>query len=302
MSVSTNTIICFGEVLWDVLPTGKLAGGAPMNVAYHLNNFGWQTQVISRIGWDDLGRELLGFLQQKGVGTDMLQIDGLLPTGTVAVSLDKNGSPAYEIVAPVAWDNIQMTAKQAEVISQSAAFVYGSLSTRQPQTYRSLQQLLPLATLRVLDINLRAPFYNQNRITALLQSADIVKLNDEELDLLTDWYKLSTTMNAAMEQIAERFKLQQLIVTRGADGAIALTEEGFTEQTGFPITVKDTIGSGDSFLAAYLYTYLKGKSSTESLEFAAATGAYVATCAGANPSMTSTTIQDFIKRQRAVTK
>jgi fructokinase len=156
------TLICFGEVLWDVLPTGKIAGGAPMNVAYHANNLGFSTKMISRVGTDALGRELLDFLDEKGVSTQFVQADLLLPTGIVNVTLNSSGSPDYEIVYPSAWDNIQPDSVMIDTIKETDVFVFGSLACRSEQTKQTLFDLLDGAMLRVLDANLRRPFFSKD--------------------------------------------------------------------------------------------------------------------------------------------
>ncbi|NJL74208.1 MAG: carbohydrate kinase [Saprospiraceae bacterium] len=175
------TVVCFGEVLWDMLPTGKVAGGAPMNVAYHLNNLGVESLMISQVGADDLGKELLAFLQTKGLTIDFIQVVNEHPTSTVQVKLNESGSPTYTIVENVAWDAIDFDAANYSTIESADALVYGSLAARKEQTRNTLLALLKLAKLKVLDLNLRKPFYSFELLQPLLYAADIVKLSDEEL-------------------------------------------------------------------------------------------------------------------------
>lgn len=288
------TIVCFGEVLWDLLPGGKVAGGAPMNVAFHANQFGMQSKMISSIGDDDLGKELKRFLENKGVSTDFIQTDASLPTGVVNVVLDAGGSPSYEIVSPVAWDNIHPDDKVKDMAREADALAFGSLACRTEQNKRTLFEYLEAAKARVFDVNLRKPFYSQQLIESLLDKADIVKMNDEELALIAGWSGAGGDEKAQLEFLKNKFGLRLLILTRGKDGAACLDETGFYEHPGFPVTVRDTIGSGDSFLAAFLSKYLMGKGIQECLVFAGAVGAMVATRAGGTPEIKPEEVRAFI--------
>ncbi|MCB0588140.1 MAG: carbohydrate kinase [Phaeodactylibacter sp.] len=292
--MSKPTIICFGEVLWDVLPDKRVAGGAPMNVAFHINQLGMRSKMISSVGDDDLGRELIGFLEAKGVSTGLVQTDPTLPTGVVNVMLDEGGSPSYEIVSPVAWDNIRPDDKAREAVKVADALVFGSLACRTEQNRSTLFGYLELAPLRVLDVNLRAPFYSQPLIESLLARADIVKMNDEELVLIAGWQGADGEESAQLEAIRKKFAIDLLILTRGKDGAACLDGSGFSEHPGFPVKVQDTIGSGDSFLASFLSKHLAGESPLECLAFAGAVGALVATRAGGTPELTEAEILSFI--------
>ncbi len=286
----TPTIICFGEILWDVLPTSKQPGGAPMNVAADLRNFGLNAQLISRVGSDDLGRELLDFLTQKNIPTELVQTGQSHLTGVAKANLSDSNEVTYKIVQPVAWDYIQLEPGMIEAVQQSDLFVYGSLAARSPQTHETLRELLAVAPRKVFDVNLRAPHYDQTTVDELLHQADIAKLNEHELLELSGWYGHETDMHRAMQQLRDRYSLDVLCVTLGGDGAILLDATGFVQQAGFSVEVEDTIGSGDAFLAAFLYKTLQGSPAQNALEFACATGAYVATQRGATPSFTETTI------------
>lgn len=293
--MSKPTIICFGEVLWDVLPDKRIAGGAPMNVAFHVNQFGMQSKMISCVGDDELGKELLRFLEDKGVSTSLIQTDPTFPTGTVNVILDNGGSPSYEIVNPVAWDYIRADDKAKDAVKAADALVFGSLACRTERNKRTLFEYLELAPIRVLDVNLRAPFYSQPLIESLLARADIVKMNDEELALIGGWQRAEGGERAQLEAIQKKFKIDVLILTRGKNGAACLDGEGFYEHPGFPVKVQDTIGSGDSFLASFLSKHLSGQSPAECLAFAGAVGALVATRAGGTPEITADDIQAIME-------
>lgn len=287
-------ILCFGEVLWDLLPSGKKAGGAPMNVAYHVNNLGMRALMISRVGNDALGAELREFLESKGVATAFLQTDSEYPTGVVNVSLDGNGIPSYEIVQPAAWDYIAVNAPMLEAAGVADAMVFGSLACRNERSRETLLELIERARMRVFDVNLRSPFYTPELLEGLLPKADTVKVNDIELDILCDWYGIRGEANEKMQYLRDKFGLKRLIVTMGEKGAACLSAEGLFHTPGLSIQVQDTIGSGDAFLAGFLSRSLAGQSDEECLRFANAMGALVATKAGGTPQVSGEEIQAFI--------
>lgn len=290
--MTTPTIICFGEVLWDLLPTGKIAGGAPMNVAFHLNNFGLNAKMLSRAGADELGNELLQFLSKKGINTKFVQQDSSCPTGTVVVTLDEYGSPSYEITQSVAWDYIEFLPEQKSEIEQADAFVYGSLAARNNRSRESLLQLLDVAGLKVFDVNLRTPFYSKDLLVTLLQQATIVKMNDEELELIGGWFYGEKSDVELVKLLKSQFDIDILIVTKGAKGAFLLDSTNEMIQVkAKKVTVKDTIGSGDSFLAGFLAQYLNKKDLHACLTFAAKTGALVATKKGGTPKINSAMVE-----------
>ncbi|GAB2534647.1 carbohydrate kinase family protein [Spirosoma aerophilum] len=283
-------ITCFGEILWDVLPTSKQPGGAPMNVAADLRNFGVNAQLISRVGTDELGSELLEFLGQIGLPLDLVQIGQTHLTGVAKANISDLNEVTYKIVQPVAWDYIQLESALLDTVRQSEFFVYGSLAARSPQTHETLLALLEIAPRKVFDVNLRAPHFTRATVEELLSKADIVKLNEHELVELSSWYGEENDLHRAMYQLRSQYKLDKLIVTLGEHGAVLLDRAGLHSQVGFPVEVADTIGSGDAFLAAFLYKTLKGETPQKTLEFACATGAYVAGQRGATPSFNEATI------------
>jgi|UPI000591B494 fructokinase len=287
------TIICFGEVLWDLLPGGAVAGGAPMNVAFHVNQLGMKATMISKVGADQPGQDIVALLEEQGVGVRCIQTDYTFPTGSVHVTFDAVGSPSYDIVRPVAWDYIHPTNQAKDSIRQSDALVFGSLACRSNRNRKTLLEYAALAPIRVFDINLRAPFYSEFLISELLAVADIVKMNDDELNMLANWYGLPLEEQASLEALRERFRCEAIILTKGKDGAACLDEHGYHHHPGFPVIVKDTVGAGDSFLAAFLSQLLCGKTGARSLAFAGAVGAYVATQQGGTPIFTISDIKQF---------
>ena len=261
-----------------------------MNVAADLRNFGLNAQLISRVGSDDLGRELLDFLAQKGIPTELIQTGQTHLTGVAKANVSDSNEVTYKILQPVAWDYIQLEPGLLEAVKQSDLFVYGSLAARSPQTHETLLALLAVAPRKVFDVNLRAPHYDRATVETLLHQADIAKLNEHELIELSGWYGHENDLNRAMQQLRERYTLDKLCITLGEKGATLLDEQGFTSQAGFPVDVADTIGSGDAFLAAFLYKMLQSETPQKTLEFACATGAYVASKSGATPSFTEAMI------------
>lgn len=264
-----------------------------MNVAADLRNFGVNAQLISRVGSDELGKELLQFLAQKGIPTELVQTGQSHLTGVAKANLSDSNEVTYKIVQPVAWDYIQAELHLTKAVEASDFFVYGSLAARSPQTRQTLLALLDVAQQKVFDVNLRAPHYERDLVEELLHRANMVKLNEHELAELAGWYAEPGELRPTMQQLRERYNLKTLCVTLGEKGAALLDETGFVQQPGFPVTVADTIGSGDAFLAAYLYKTIRGESARNALAFACATGAYVATRPGATPLFTEEKIQSF---------
>lgn len=295
--ISTKSIICFGEVLWDMLPTGKVAGGAPMNVAYHAKQFGMDAQMISAVGNDDLGKELVSFLQQKEIPTNFIHTNYTFDTSTVQVMLNEKGGASYEIVEPVAWDFLFVDEDRQQVVSNADFLLFGSLICRSETNLKTLLSLIEKAQKVVFDVNLRPPFYSQVLIETLLQKADIVKMNDEELEIILNWYGIKGNLTNQMTLVMEKFSIETLVITQGKDGAFCMHDGVLYTKESFPVRVKDTVGSGDSFLAAFLYKMSIGTSWQSCLEFACATGAFVATQAGGTPTINEALVLDFMPKK-----
>jgi fructokinase len=289
-------ICCFGEVLWDVLPSGRLPGGAPMNVATHLKNLNINSAVISRVGNDDLGAEIKKFLIENKCTTDWLQTDEVYPTGVVQVKLSKKMDATYTIVHPSAWDFISLSAELFNLVKNSSAFVFGTLACRDSKSYTTLFALLSTARFKVYDVNLRYPYFSEELVELLFQEADIVKMNDSELDIIASWYKVQLKdSEEKMIFLKDKFALQTVIVTKGEEGAMLLDNSGCYHHKGFSTVVADTIGCGDAFLAGFLKCRFENKSSAESLNFACALGALVASHSGANPHISLSDIVSLCK-------
>ena len=280
------SIACFGEMLWDVLPTGKQPGGAPLNVAVHLHNFGLDAAIISRVGHDDLGAELLAFVESKGISTHYVQRGETHLTGVVKANVSDSMEVTYQIVKPVAWDFIQCDVALSQLVETAEAFVFGSLASRHSPSRETLYRLLQQAPLKVFDVNLRPPHYSRDVVTYLLRQADVVKLNHHELEEIMGWFGASPDEETALRWLAERFQLQAVCVTKGADGAALWTGQQLYRSAGIAVQVQDTIGSGDAFLAALLRGWLAGQPPADYLAFACAAGSLVASYQGATPAIT----------------
>ena len=298
MSERTKYAVCYGEVLWDNLPGGKKPGGAPMNVAYHLKKCGINSYLISRIGNDQNGEELKRVLQGLDINDNYCQVDETQPTSLVEVVISPENEVSYDIVYPAAWDFIAFEEQLKPLVANADAFVYGSLSGRNNVTRETLSQLLDLSTFNVFDVNLRAPFYEEAYITFLLEKTNLLKLNLQELNLLAGWSQESYNKESdKVKFLQEKFAIKEIIVTKGSAGASYYDETTQLHHDAYPIQVKDTIGSGDSFLAAFLSKKLNGEPDT--LKFASAVAAFVTTQPGACPPYTILDIQQFLSNIQA---
>lgn len=296
--MTTESIVCFGEILWDILPAGAVPGGAPMNVAYHLKKLGLNPGIITRVGIDERGKQLVDLLNSNGINTDHIQLDYDVPTGIVnATPVD--GEMQYDIVAPAAWDFIAMDDDTTTLVQQASHFIFGSLATRNKVSSNTLFELIESAQRKVLDINLRAPHYNRIIVENLLHKADMVKMNIHELELITGWFAKYKKVTDRMLVIQERFHIPDLIVTMGAHGAIANINGQVYHHPGYVVNVADTIGSGDSFLAAFLTRQINGADTADALTFASALGALVASKTGGWPSYNIDEIQKLAATQTA---
>jgi fructokinase len=290
-------IFCFGELLWDLLPAGKQAGGAPMNVAYHLHRLGLEAFPITAVGKDELGNELLDFVKSKRIPLDYIQ-QNAQPTGKVSVQLNDRNEASYTIHAPAAWDFIELTKDQMAAI-QAGEYIllFGSLACRNSINRNTLERLAAHAGLRICDINLRVPFYNKELVERLFTLSDWIKINHEELELITSWYRrdLDTEQKRAYFILQQFAEVDLIVVTRGASGAAYYDRESEYNHPGYQVTVADTIGSGDSFLAMFIAKALQGHEPKECLQYACAMGSTVATYAGATPEFDiDTSIQVLI--------
>ncbi|MGM8361647.1 carbohydrate kinase family protein [Flavobacterium sp. ARAG 55.4] len=287
--------VCFGEVLWDVFPTHKKIGGAPLNVALRLNSFGIQTTMISRVGVDENGSDIKEFIQDHQSDTQFIQEGADYKTGVVNVMINEKGNASYDIMYPSAWDKIQLTDEMMELVSKADAFVFGSLICRDEVSRKTLYALLDVAKYKILDANLRAPYYTTEVLIELMSKADFIKLNDDELREISR--ELDSPYNSFEQNIkfiAEKTKARHICVTKGEFGAVLYYDVKFYYNSGYFIKVVDTVGAGDSFLASLTMKLLKGKSPQKALNYACAVGALVAGQEGANPEISDVEIRKFM--------
>lgn len=281
---SKKNIFCFGEVLWDVFPEGKQIGGAPLNVALRLLSYGYSPKVISAVGQDALGEEIIDYFNRTGLSTDFIQKDKTHPTGEVKVAIDAAGVATYDIITPVAWDNIVFEKETAEAFNQCHLFLYGSLALRNKASRKTLHSLLKKVEFKVFDVNLRPPFYSYTHVVDLMIESDFIKFNAEELTEICDYLGCSApSIEGKIKFICATTRTQQVCVTLGANGAILFMHGNFYTQNAFYVEVQDTVGAGDSFLATLLDGILQKESPEKVLQRACAVGALVSSKTGANP-------------------
>ncbi|MBT8254022.1 MAG: carbohydrate kinase [Bacteroidia bacterium] len=291
----SSKIVCFGEILWDVFPDHQKIGGAPLNVALRLNSFGNDLAIISSIGKDELGMLLLDFIKDSGLDYKYIQESEAFGTGEVQVSLDAKGSASYEIIFPTAWDNINLTNNNKELVKNASAFVFGSLVARSENSRNTLYSLLEIAPYKIFDINLRPPHYEQAVLEYLMQEADFIKFNDDEL------FEIAAKMGSpfhSIEQnihyISKQTQTDRICVTKGRHGAVLLYDGKLYYNSGYLIKVVDTVGAGDSFLGTLTHYLLNGEDPQKAVDYACAVGALVAQSEGANPEILMTEIEKFV--------
>ena len=290
-----HKVVCFGEVLWDILPSGAVPGGAPMNVAYHLHKQQKNPALITSIGIDEKGEQLVKIFSDYGICTDFFQVDYEHETGKVFAEPNEHNEVVYEIVKPVAWDYIKWEDDFENLVSNANYFVFGSLASRNNVSKKTLFQLLEYAENKVLDINLRAPHFNRRIVEELLSKADFLKLNLAELELITGWFSKHTSIEDRVRSITDKFKIQNMVVTMGGDGAVLYYNGNEYVQKGYKVDVVDTVGSGDAFLAGLLARLLDNASPVNALEFASGLGAFIAMQKGACPVYNVDEIYNLLK-------
>ncbi len=288
-------LICFGELLWDLLPSGKVIGGAPFNIVNRAGALGLQAKVISSIGQDALGDELLSAVQKLGCDINYIQNHADLPTSTVIIEVNQNGEPFYNIIYPVAWDDIVLTPPLIGLLHSARAMVYSSLGLRDPRSREVLFSLLPHSRLKICDVNLRQGHYEKETIMKMLESADILRMNEAELNQISLWLNIDDlTPEDQVKHIFYLYRYQEIIVTLGGKGAMAYDGNELIVQQPFSIGVKDTVGAGDAFLSAYIQKRLSQKGIREALRFGCALGALTASKHGGTPDIQNSEIEKLL--------
>ncbi len=292
-------VVGMGEALWDCLPEGRKLGGAPANFAYHVSQFGLESCVVSAVGADLLGREIVDIFTEKRLPWNIPTVD--YPTGTVQVTLDCNGIPQYNIKENVAWDNIPFTPALAELAKDTTAVCWGSLAQRNEVSRNTINKFIDSMpqsedVLKVFDINLRQGFYTKEIIEQSFSKCNILKINDEELvaisrlfgpveeqdDKLVDLQSID--FQTKCKALLSKYNLKMLILTCGVNGSYVFTPDGEVSFQGTPkVEVADTVGAGDSFTATFVASLLLGKTVKEAHERAVKVSAFVCTQNGAMP-------------------
>lgn len=282
-----DMVVGMGEALWDVLPEGKKIGGAPANFAYHVSQFGLPSCVVSAVGDDALGREIVENFTSKGLNQLIAEVP--YPTGTVQVEIDQAGIPQYDIKENVAWDNIPYTDQLESLAKRTKAVCFGSLAQRNVVSRETINRFLDAIpqtddSLVVFDVNLRQGFYNKEILCNSMSRCNILKINDEELVTVSRMFGYpGIDLQDKCWILLGKYNLKMLILTCGINGSYVFTPGNVSFQPTPKVEVADTVGAGDSFTAAFISSILKGRSVQEAHSRAVRTSAYVCTKKGAMP-------------------
>ncbi len=282
-----DVVVGMGEALWDVLPEGKKIGGAPANFAYHVSQFGLDSVVVSAVGDDALGTEIIENFNQKGLRHLIETVP--YPTGTVQVEIDQAGIPQYEIKENVAWDNIPYTARLENLAERTRAVCFGSLAQRNVVSRNTINRFLDAipqddSRLIVFDVNLRQGFFNKEILCNSMTRCNILKINDEELVTVSRMFGYpGIDLQDKCWILLGKYNLKMLILTCGINGSYVFTPGNVSFQPTPKVEVADTVGAGDSFTAAFISSILKGLPVAEAHRRAVDTSAYVCTRQGAMP-------------------
>ena len=295
MESERKYVVGIGEALWDVLPEGKKIGGAPANFAYHVSQFGLESRVVSAVGDDALGEEILTNFREKNLQCMVPKV--AFPTGTVQVTVDAAGVPCYDIMQGVAWDNIPFTEELAKLAGQTCAVCFGSLAQRSEVSHNTIQSFLDAMSdgdgiYRIFDINLRQDFYNREILCESLEKCNVLKINDEELSIVGRMFGYTgQDMRETCMKLLEDYGLKMLILTCGVAGSHVFTRDSVSFRETPKVSVADTVGAGDSFTGAFIAALLKGKTVEDAHGLAVDVSAYVCTQSGAMPVLPASLVR-----------
>ncbi len=291
-------MIGLGEVLWDILPTGRVLGGAPANFAYLTNVLGDQGIVASRIGNDDFGREASRRMQDLGLDTSYLQTDDHHETGIATVTIDGSGQPNFTIKEPASWDFLEWTKAWEELSARADVICFGSLAQRSLTSANTIDRFLrnaPAKTLRICDVNLRQSFYNKDVLGKSFEYADIVKLNEQELIQVSFLFELGVgTPEILAQRLLKCCDLKLVCMTRADRGSLLVSPEQTVEHGGFQVKVADAVGAGDAFTACLAHHYVRGNPLQQISEAANRFASWVATQRGATPTIAASQLQEIL--------
>ena len=275
-----------GELLWDVIEDSEELGGAPINFSYHANGLGAKGYAISTVGDDKRGKAALAVLEQRNMSTEYITVLENAVTGYVLARVDDKGIASYEFPDDVAWDQLTLTETAMSLAKEVDAVCFGSLGQRSPKARQAIISFLQATrpdTLKIFDLNLRQHFYNAEIIQKSLELADILKLNDEELEVLGDMNNMKGDESSLLKQLVKKYKLQLTVLTRGGKGSLLVSPTEISGHPGYPTNIVDTIGAGDSFTAATALGLLKGYSLATISDHANRVAAFVCSQKGAMP-------------------
>ena len=292
-----NVIVGIGEILWDMLPSGKVIGGAPANFAYHAQELGGNSVVVSCVGNDELGREIISSLENLDMTSELLSVDKVHPTGVVSVTINKEMKPSYRIQEEVAWDYIPDTPLLRQLASKSDAVCFGTVAQRLHLSRMTIQTFLRLMehdTIRVFDINLRQNFYSYEVIKTSLDMANVLKLNVNELSVVKKILRLKGNEKKILNELSRKYSLRLIALTKGIEGSILYSEGKISQHEGYRVEMGETVGAGDAFVAALVTGLLRGYELDDLNNKANRVASYICSKHGATPSLTNEIRQLFI--------
>lgn len=281
-------ILAVGEVLWDLLPAGRQLGGAPGNFVCHAHALGAEARLVTQIGDDALGREVLERFLEKGIPPDTLTVDQHAPTGTVSVELRADGQPTFSIHENAAWDRLSLSGASLVAAACCDVICFGSLGQRSEIARAAIRRLVRSThanCMRIFDVNLRSPFYSREVIEASLGLASVLKLNDQELPVLAEMFGLRGGVDQILAEMLRRYDLDLIALTRGSSGSLLVTPSGRSEHPGVSTDIRDSVGAGDAFTAAMALGMLKHWHLDQISQRANEVAAYVCSQSGATPPL-----------------
>jgi fructokinase len=292
-------IVAFGEVVWDILPNGKILGGTPSNMVFRCNSFREQGFLLSRIGDDELGNQALEKLKELGISDDNVQMDTEFPTGTVHITFDNNYDPRYIVTPDVAFDHIEFSAEALKLVREADCLFYGLLPQRFGISKNTLRELIKESpdSLHFFDLKLFEHFFNVAVVENLLASSNIVRIKEKEIPFLCAELGLNAeNLNVFSAGLSQKYKIDLILITRGQNGVFAFHQKkGAFSDPGYTIEIKDNIGSGMAFCAGFLHYYLNGKTIQQALNFGNAAGALNTTKRGATSYFNKKEVLNFMK-------
>lgn len=273
-------MICFGEIIWDCLPKGRVLGGAQLNMAVQMHNLGLKPTLVTAVGRDALGDEMISSVKKLGVNvTSLAQIEKY-PTSRVEITLDDEGRASYDIKMPVAWDAIPITENHLKIAKEEGV-IFGSMAQRMnDDSFKNLDRLIEVSSLNFFDANFRLPFTSKKLLIKYLPITNIFKVNDEELPILMEWLGVELDEDAALSYLGSEYSIDHIILTKGASGSKIWSESKVYRHDGYKVQVDDTVGCGDAFTAGFVHGLNNQMKIAETIDFASALSAVVASKQG----------------------